>query len=288
MLRHLAPLGAIVAFFLGLMFYPFLPGSHDGLATTLSFMAQLFGFAGSVLLVPIGLLWLVHELRLRAARNGNRLPRGNGRFYFALAAMVTLSIVALITTLPAFGNISRSLGVALVALWAWLGARAVPAVKGLRGSTAPPIHPAPAYLILVPALVLAGRVALIERAVAWSRARAIANSAPLIHDLEAYRERNGQYPVSLAALWHDYAPGVIGVARYEYEPSGASFNLFFEQFAAELATREIVVYNPLDQQVFTSHDSWILVLPPAELDKHRGYFAVHPAPIPRWKYFWFD
>jgi hypothetical protein len=92
----------------------------------------------------------------------------------------------------------------------------------------------------------------------------------------------------LAALWNDYPTGEVGIDRFRYEPFGDAYNVYFEQFAYELPTREIVVYNPRDEQEFTSHDSWILVLSPAELLRARGHFAVHDAGPPHWKYFWFD
>jgi hypothetical protein len=48
------------------------------------------------------------------------------------------------------------------------------------------------------------------------------------------------------------------------------------------------MYNKLDEHVMTSHDNDILVRTPAELEARRGYYAVHDASRPHWKYFWFD
>jgi hypothetical protein len=50
------------------------------------------------------------------------------------------------------------------------------------------------------------------------------------------------------------------------------------------------VYNPHDRQVMTSHKNDLLRLTPEglELEHQRGHHAVHDAPHPHWKYFWFD
>jgi hypothetical protein len=129
---------------------------------------------------------------------------------------------------------------------------------------------------------------LIPRAVELSRDRAMRHAAPLIADIERYRAERGQYPASLLALWKDYSPDIRGVEQFHYEPSGEAYNLIFEQPAAELSTRELVVYNPRDEQVATSHASDLLKYSPDQLKQSRGSFAVHAATQPHWKYFWFD
>jgi hypothetical protein len=43
------------------MFYPFLPGTHDRLAVTLSMMAQALGLAG-LPLVLVGVAWLLYAM----------------------------------------------------------------------------------------------------------------------------------------------------------------------------------------------------------------------------------
>jgi hypothetical protein len=77
-------------------------------------------------------------------------------------------------------------------------------------------------------------------------------------------------------------PGPRSVRKYS--------NLFFEQLALHFGTREFVMYNPRDQQVMTSHKMDLLELTPQELalEHTRGHNAVHHAPHPHWKYFWFD
>ena len=44
MIRHLAKIALVTTLALACMFYPFIPGTHRPLATTLSMMAQALGF----------------------------------------------------------------------------------------------------------------------------------------------------------------------------------------------------------------------------------------------------
>lgn len=62
MIKHIVAIPAAAALIIAFMFYPFLPGRYDGLAVTLSAMAQVFAVAG-LLLVPLGALWLAREIR---------------------------------------------------------------------------------------------------------------------------------------------------------------------------------------------------------------------------------
>lgn len=287
MLAHLARLIALTLLIVAGMFLPFLPGSYDRLAVTLSFMAQLLGFVGLALLAPLGLLWLLAELRRRAAQAQQKPTTGKG-YYFALASLVAATLVAVAMSLPAFANIGPVFGWGVLALWASVVWRLRPSLKFLRQAEQRAFSPAPLYLICVPVAVLLLRLALIVPATEYSRSQAVQNSAVLINDIEAYYAANGRYPRSLASVWKDYKPMVIGIEQYYYEPAGDAYNIYFEQFTFDLATREFMVYNKLDEPVITSHDSWILVLTPAELENARGYYAVHDAPQPHWKYFWFD
>ncbi len=48
------------------------------------------------------------------------------------------------------------------------------------------------------------------------------------------------------------------------------------------------MYNKLDRHAMTSHAMAILKSTPQQLSVRRGYYAVHDASTPHWKYFWFD
>src|SRR5688500_824283 len=75
------------------IFLPFLPGPHDELSVALSAVAQTTGFLG-LLLVPIGIIWLVQEIRKNRDRNENANNWING-YYFATAATVVCGVLTL-------------------------------------------------------------------------------------------------------------------------------------------------------------------------------------------------
>ena len=145
-------------------------------------------------------------------------------------------------------------------------------------------------MVVVPIAVLLLQLVMAGPATEFSRSRAIRNSAWLIADIEQYRAEHGRYPASLLSVWEDYLPGLIGIKEYHYEASGEAYNLFFEHSNFRFGTREFVMYNPRDEQAMTSHKMDLLQLTPEELvlDRSRGHYAVHDAPHPHWKYFWFD
>src|SRR5690606_34045082 len=102
---------------------------------------------------------------------------------------------------------------------------------------------------------------------------------------------NGQYPVSLLGVWQDYTTGVIGIGQYHYAPQGEADNRVFEQprfLLDNVGARELVGYNPLDEQVMISRESWIFDLSPVELSDNQGWFETGEVGVPHWKYFLFD
>lgn len=125
-------------------------------------------------------------------------------------------------------------------------------------------------LVCVPLILLAFRVAVLPRAADRSRDRAIQHSAALIAGIEAFRERRGHYPVSLQSLNGDVPTGVIGIERFQYEPNGEAYNLFFVRRHIELDAMEVVMFNPRDEHAFTSHELDILQYDGHSLDRRRG------------------
>jgi hypothetical protein len=253
------------------MLLPFLPGRHDPLVISLSAAATVVAF-GSLLLVPIGVAWLMSSRGYVPARLGLVVATlvATGA---ALAAASTGSMTAAVFLLAAWV-------VCLVHLW-----RRVGAARAARVDLARSVAIA---LIAVPLAVMAARTAIAEPAAAWSRDRAIANSAAIISDIERLRERTGAYPAALNSLWPDYHPGSIGIDRYRYEPSGAGYNLYFEHPSTNLAVREIVMYNPRGGQDFSSHAFDLLRLSPEDIRRQRGHFASYDLPQAGWKRFLFD
>lgn len=267
---------------------PFFPGRFDPLAVTVSNVVQFLGFAG-VLLVPLGVAWLVHEAR-RRTRRGQGAPGAVGKdrgFPYALLYLCAGAPIAALALLGVSlgGSHSLALGASVLCVYVfWRLARRLGRLrKADRAPTAVPL-----YLTLVPVAVMCARLLLLEPAVASSRNRAIQNSAGLIAEIEAYRTERGSYPSSLAALHQDYDPGVIGVEQYGYQPRGAAYSVFFEQPASPLGTREIVMFNKLDDHAFPSHDSDLLRWTPEEQAARPGHYSLRDAPSPHWKYFWFD
>lgn len=280
MMIHALGIAAAIAFVMLCTLLPFIPGSYDSLAGPVSGMARIFGWL-ALLLVPVGALWLV----------ASRVQRFHGRQHvFGRIALVVWSIVLLAVSFGALTGSGFVLGIATLLLGGYATYLVGSRVKEL--ATLPSRHQSVAalYLIVVPVAVFILQRALIPPAIEFSRDRAIGNSAQLIADIERHRAANGQYPPSLLSVQRDYSPGIIGIDRYLYEKRGDAFNLVFEQPALNFGTREFVVYNPRDEQVFTSHAFDLLQNAPEQLrlEWTRGHYAVHAAKQPHWKYFWFD
>ena len=288
MTLHLVRISGLITFLVLCTFYPFLSGKYDGLAVPLSTMAQIFGVIG-LLLVPVGVSWLIYELRKRA-RGKRNLPTKARGYYFAMASMVASSIVAIAISLSAFVNIGLSFGLLTLALWCYVVARLRPGLKLLKGPQAESFNHVPLYLVFIPCIVLIFQLALAPRATNFSRNRAIVQSAELIGDIEEYHARYGSYPRSLLALHKDYKPSVVGIEQFHYAPNGQAYNLSFEQptFVTDFGIREIVMYNKLNEHLMVSHAAWILAGAPENLEARQGWHSSHDASIQHWKYFWFD
>jgi hypothetical protein len=289
MVVHLIRIAGIIILIVLCIVYPFLPGGYDGLAMPLSTMAQAFGVLG-LLLVPVGVLWLIYELRSQARRRRD-LPVKARRYYFALVSVVIASVVAIAIALIALATIGLSFGLLTLTLWLYSVMRLFPRLRSLKNAESERFNSAPLDLIVIPSAILFFQIVLAAPLTEFSRNHAIANSGDFIGDIETYHDKYGHNPVSLAAMWKDYSPDVVGVEKFHYSPFGESYNLFFEQprfLLDDLGTREWVVYNPDDEQRMYSHTAWFLLLTPEELERSQGWYAVHDASTPHWKYFWFD
>ena len=255
------------------MLLPFVPGDYDPLASTLAVAATAFAF-GSLLLVPIGLVWLIFS------------PGGYGASKFALIAATLVAAAAALATAAGDHSISAA-AVGLVAALSWAASlwRRV-----RRAETNGVILPrtVPMALIAVPLTALAARMTFAEPAAESSRNRVISNAAEIIADIERFRERTGTYPVALSALHPDYRPGSMGVERYRYEPSGQAYSVYFEHPAPSLGVQEVVMYNPRDEQDISSHTVDLLQLSEVDIRRQRGYFAAHALMQAGWRRFLFD
>jgi hypothetical protein len=255
-------------------FLPFFPGGYDVLSKPLSGMAWAFGRVG-LLLVPVGGLWLLFSERASASIK----PRG----WLVWLTLGTCSLVALVLILIAFAC-GPLLAIGTGAL---VGLLIIRLARHLRAAT-PVGRTAASVLAIAPVLVLVAQLVFIESLASHARNRVIANSVPLIAEIERYRTRQGAYPVSIFALYGDVKPAVVGIQRYYYESSGDAYNLIFEEPSPAFGLRRFVVYNPRDKQRLTVHETDRLRLDDAGLDAdNAGYTIVEPLPQTHWKLFTF-
>lgn len=255
-------------------FLPFFPGGYDPLSKALSGMAWVFGRLGP-LLVPVGGLWLLFSKKSGAGV-------GQPGWLVWLTAGVCI-LVAMVLVLIAFASGPLlAVGTGTIA-----GLLILRLVRRLR--VAPSVcRTVPGLLVVAPILMLAVQLAFMESIASSARNRVIANSAPLIAEIERYHARRGAYPISIFALYGDVKPAIVGVQRYYYEPSGDAYNLIFEEPSPAFGLRRFVVYNPRDKQRLTVHETDRLRLDDAGLEvDNAGYTIVEPLPQPHWKLFTF-
>jgi hypothetical protein len=271
------------------MFYPFMPGRHDRLAVTLSSMAQVAGVTG-LLMVPIGILWLAHELRMRRARQRGSAHPGNMGYWLAFSAIGVSAVVIAGVALTAAIHTGPSLAVVVLALWIHTIRRALVSMSRTRSAGHSRVTPAPLYLIVVPCCLFLARLWLLPSAVEFSRRSTIEGSARFIGAIEGYRVAHGRYPLSLASVHHDYDPPTVGVERYYYEPYREAYNVFFEQPTFPIGVQEFVMYNPADEHAMIVHNQDLLESPPEQVERERAFHAraARDAGARHWRYFWFD
>ena len=265
------------------MFSPYIPGDYDSFSVTLSAMAQVSSIIG-LLFVPVGILWMIYE----TVKRNKKISSNKITYRFAFTSLGISSIVGLATAMAAFANGGLSLGIITFAVYIYIAAKVVVSMRKMKVRESRSFNPTPFYLIFIPTIVVLVRFIFIPAATEFSRNYAIRQSEQLIQHIESYYSKNGHYPISLHSLWEDYKPGIAGIKRYYYEPSGNAYNVFFEQFATALDIKEIVMYNKLDEQDFSSHNSDLLVLSADEIKLQRGHVSVTKLQTPHWKYFSFD
>jgi hypothetical protein len=279
MMAHLVQACLLVAAVIATTFLPFVAGGYDLLAGPLAAMAWAFGRVG-LLLVPVGGLWL-----WASVRNAAGTRPGRWLTWITIATSAVISLAMIVIAFASSGSPLLAAGTAAIA-----GIVNVRVVRRLRAAQAgpSPTRMIPAALVVAPLVILAAQAMLVDPFSSFARNRGIANSAPLIAEIESYRSRHGAYPVSLFSLYGDCKPSIVGVERYYYEPSGDAYNVIFEEPSLGFGTRRFVVYNPRDQQRVTVHELDRLRLEGAALDAdNAGYTLVEPLPQPHWKAFLF-
>ena len=289
MTLHLVRMVLITGLLVLCMVYPYLPGKYDVVALPLSSAVQLLAAVG-LLFLPIGIPWLVYELRKRA--RGDRHPSARPKgFYFAAIALITASLLAILISLGLFLGFGVSFGVLTLAVSMYALVQCIPRVREMRKAESAAIDPTPIYLVLLPPALLLFQGMLAGPLTDFSRGRAIARSAEIVDALEKHRAAHGRYPTSLLAVHDDYSPAVSGIEKFHYAASGDAYHLVFEQprfLWDDLGVREFVVYNPLDEHAMAGHAAWILKWSPDAWPARHGWFAAHDAEVPHWKRFLFD
>jgi len=237
-----------------IMVLPYLPGRFDASAETFSSVVQVASYV-SLLLAPVGVAYMVSR---RRSQLWNRL------------ALAVAGLIAFVITVATASVDQLALGV-------MLGMGAIIFLRtahrrmqddlehvGQSGSSVP------ISLVCVPIILVTFQATVLPRAWRWSRDRAIQHSATLITEIEAFRQRRGHYPVSLHSLNRDVPSGVVGIERFQYEPNGEAYNLFFVRRHIELDAEEVVMFNPRNEHRFAAHELDILQYDGEELDLRRG------------------
>lgn len=261
----------IIVLFLA-MLLPYLPGRYDASASTLSFVTHVASYT-SLLLAPIGLGWVLWPKRLRLWRRLGSVLAGT--------VVLVMSVSAIAVNQTALGVI---LGLSTLALLRSLLRRLhadSKCIDGVRRHVA-------VCLMVVPVVLVMFATTALPRAAVWSRNRAIQCSSALITEIEAFRMRRGHYPASLQSLNRDVRTGVIGIERFHYEPAGEAYNLFFVRPSVAIDANEVVIFNPRDEQRFTSHELDILQYDGEQLDMRRGDRRRTVLPQPHWQSILFD
>src|SRR5918993_1120905 len=181
MAKHIILIISLSALIILCMFLPFLPGRYDSLAVTLSFMTQLFSFAG-LLLVPLGLFWLWFEITKRKTTTGSDKKTK----HFSIATVLTLGFVTLVVALGALTNYNLSFGILFLVFCFSLLTKTYLKLRREGISYNLKFNPTPIYLITIPIVVALIRFTLIGTGVQFSRDYAIKKSEPLIAAIEAH------------------------------------------------------------------------------------------------------
>lgn len=251
------------------IFLPFIPGRYDKLAFALSFMAQVTGFLG-LLLVPFGILWLIQEIRKRV---DGEWPLNNwsSGYYFAITATCICFFMSMLFALSMNFAIGPSaMVVSLLLIGFLLYKYVIPSIKKLRKPGVKRFNATPLYLLSIPMIAFTVRLFFIVPASDYSRNYAINHGEKVISAIESYYQSNGAYPESLEHIYDLPKPSVMGIDEFIYQRNGSGYNLSFVQWQHYGATREVVMFNKNDEH------------------NVKGHFASYNAEKEHWKYYWLD
>ena len=253
------------------IFLPFLPGPYDKLSYGLSGVAQLTGLLG-LLLVPIGTLWLIQEIK-NLVNTDKPVNNWNNGFYYSIAAIAIFIFISLFIVLMLLMTVGFSVGVISLLFLVLILYRFILAIKKLRTRPNRSFNATPLYLLSIPLIAFALRWFFIGPVSDQARNYAIKQGEKLIYSIEKYYDQRGEYPESIDDLAYRYEiskPFVMGIDNFQYERNGNAYNLSFVQWQHFGATEEVVMYNKNDAHTV------------------KGHFASYDAKKPHWKYYWLD
>lgn len=250
------------------MFLPFLPGPYDKMAQGLSMTAQAIGLFG-LLLIPIGVLWVIQEIKKVIGQN-SRLNHWSSGYYYAISAAIASGVIYPLLTLCLLISVGASAAIASLAFGAIAAFKIVPAIRQLKDASTQTFNAAPLYLISVPMIAFTVRLLLILPASEYSRNYAIEKGQMVIDAIEDYYTKQSRYPESIDQIYDLSKPSIMGISNFEYEKNGDGYNLFFVQWQHIGATREVVMYNKRDEH------------------NVKGHFASYELKQPHWRYYWLD
>jgi len=266
---------------------PFFPGPSNSLVIGLSSVSLTLGFLG-LLLVPVGVLWVIAEWKKSRQPEGKTI-NWKPSYYLSIIAtviIVTISLIYIPLTYHFAGVLASA---AFVILLSWLLYRMIRFIRKIKSQSSRAFISMPVYLIALPLIAFTANKFLVDPLSNYSRKLAIKKSEILIHAIEAYKNREGEYPESLENLkgkYIDQIPksSVMGVTSYRYSKLDDDFTLAFSQWKDGASLEELVIYDksPVSKKDYANFNY--------KLDRYRtlGAFASYDAGIKHWRYYLCD
>lgn len=260
---------------------PFLPGPPNKAVIGLSVFAQLLGFFG-LLLVPLGVIWIILELR-KSATGVNKRPDWKPPFIIAIYSILVIGGLIMSEYLAGFSGIA----IGAFALW-----QVIREIRKLRHASGRQFNPTPLYLLIIPLVAFTSRKYLAEPLADNSRRIAIERSEGLIAAIEDYKIKEGQYPESLQDLESGYlkkipSPFIMGILNFRYNKIGEQYSLSFSQWREWGSLEEIVLYEKdnLKNNLTGKYAGYDYSF---DLCRVKGAFASHDAGHDYWRYYFID
>jgi hypothetical protein len=266
--RHWLQLIALNLLVILCIILPFMPGPYDSLASAVSVVAQTTGFIG-LLLVPVAIIWLIQEIRKLTRKNMVANNWTNG-YFFAITATVISAFIILVYALGFLMLAGPTSAVILLLGAGFLLYKLLPSIHSLKRSDNIAFHTAPLYLLSIPVISFVVRILLIGPVSDYSRNYAIENGQQLINAIEDYYVKNKHYPETIETLDYVAKPFIMGIEEFEYQRHGDTYNLWFTQRQAIIATEEVVMYNKNDEH------------------NVKGHYASFDTKKSHWRYYWLD